>query len=65
MAWSDYTDSDEDRIALATAEVRAAEETHYLWRVESGAEAMCAGLDILQFSSPIVERAGMTWGIGE
>ena len=41
------------------------EEVNFLWRVETGAVEMCAGLGILQFSTPIVERAGLTWGVGE
>ena len=62
---SDDTDSDDDRVALATAELRAAEEAQYPWRVESDATETCAGLDILRFSSPIVQQAGLTWGVGE
>ena len=29
VTWSDDTDSEDDRVALATAELRAAEEVHY------------------------------------
>ena len=65
VTWSDDTDSGDDRVALATAELRAAEEVQYPWLVESGATEMCAGLDILRFSSPIVQQAGLTWGAGE